>query len=118
MNNANATLRAAGAGPPDDPWYWTVERVVKELCTPDRVWEPEPDGYFRQLPASIDLERRLRDKGINGEALLCDMTDQFMREDLGLVAVAWMDFVRTAIESLRRRSVRYIEYQLAELDAL
>jgi hypothetical protein len=110
LDTTHATLIAAGMNGLDDPWYWSVDRVVKELCTPDRSWEPL--DYLKELPASVNLESKLRDEGISGYVFLCDITDQFMKEDLGLTKLAWRSFVRTAVGSLRIRSVRYMEYAL------
>ena len=94
----------------DDPWDWSTDRVVKELCTPDRSWQPR--GTLTILPTAIDLETKLRDEGIDGCLLLCDVTDDFMKQDLGLTKLAWRVFVKGAFEQLRNRSDKYKQYML------
>jgi hypothetical protein len=94
----------------DDPWDWSTDRVVKELCTADRSWQPR--GTLAVLPTAIDLETKLRDEGIDGCLLLCDVTDEFMKQDLGLTKLAWRVFVKGAFEQLRIRSDKYKQYML------
>ena len=96
----------------DDPWDWSIERVVKELCTADRSWRPR--GTLTALPSMIDLDTNLRDEGIDGCILLCDITEDFMKQDLGLTKLAWRVFVRGAFEQLRIRSEKYKQHILTQ----
>jgi hypothetical protein len=89
----------------DDPWHWSVDRVVQEFCTNRRSWElraastPQPDPVF--------LENVLRDSEVSGDVLLLDINDKTMREDLKITKIGWRSFVRYGIEQLRSRSPKY-----------
>ena len=93
----------------DDPWDWPIDRVVKELCTADRSWNPR--GSLRALPTTLDLETKLRDEGIDGCILMCDVTEEYMKQDLGLTKLAWRVFVKGALEQLRVGSQKYAIFQ-------
>ena len=96
----------------DDPWYWPIDRVVQELCTLHRSWQPR--ATLKELPAaiSIRLEDSLRDEEVDGCMLLADVTTEVMKNDLGLTKLAWRAFVMGAIEILRKRSAQYQQYKL------
>lgn len=96
----------------DDPWDWSIDRVVKELCTSDRSWQPR--GLLSQLPALVDLESKIRHEEIGGCILLCDISEEYMKGDLGLTKIAWRVFVRSALETLRLRSPKYMEYAVQQ----
>lgn len=88
----------------DDPWDWSVDRVVQELCTPNRSWEPGPPTPMP--PDPIKFEEALREQEISGAVLLVDVNDDVLRLDFGL-KVARRRFVKSGIDILRLRSARY-----------
>ena len=96
----------------DDPWYWSTDRVVQELCTPQRSWQPR--ATLKDLPASvsIELENKLREEEVDGCMLLADVTPEVMKDDLDLKKLAWRVFVVGAIEIFRKRSAHYQQYRL------
>ncbi|TAQ85177.1 hypothetical protein B7494_g6506 [Chlorociboria aeruginascens] len=89
----------------DDPFHWTVDRVVKELCTNERSWQPRTDS--NRAPNSERLAIALKEQEVCGSVLLNDVDDRVMREDLELTVLGWRSFVRGAIQILRSRSVEY-----------
>jgi hypothetical protein len=95
----------------DDPWYWSTDRVVQELCTPQRSWQPR--ATLKDLPASVSigLENKLREEEVDGCMLLADVTHEVMKDDLDLKKLAWRVFVVGAIEIFRKRSAHYQQYR-------
>ena len=93
---------ATAANNTDDPWYWSVDRVVQELCV-----NSTQNVTTRPGPLSRDpYEAVIRDNEIDGEALL--MTDkQELKDGLGIVKHGPRMKVWNVIESLRRRSTNY-----------
>ena len=89
----------------DDPWDWSIERVVRELCTPTRSWQPRTASMLIPDPAA--LERVLREHEVNGNVLLIDVDDNVMRQDFGLKVLGRRAFIRGAIEDLRAMSAKY-----------
>jgi hypothetical protein len=61
----------------EDPHGWDIDRVVQELCTPQRSWEPR--ASMKALPAikSTELETKLREEGVDGCILLIDVSVSF-----------------------------------------
>ncbi|KAH8815625.1 hypothetical protein F5884DRAFT_747161 [Xylogone sp. PMI_703] len=90
---------------PDDPWNWDVDRVVKELCTLDRSWQPMSAGMKLSDPES--LEQALREQEVYGTVLLTSVDERSLKEDLGLKILGRKFFVQNAIEELRSKSSEY-----------
>ncbi|RFU25247.1 hypothetical protein B7463_g11090, partial [Scytalidium lignicola] len=89
----------------DDPWNWDVDRVVKELCTLDRSWQPL--SAVMKLSDPESLERALREQEVYGTVLLTSVDERSLREDLGLKILGRRVFVKNAIEELRLKSAEY-----------
>lgn len=89
----------------DDPWDWSIDRVVQELCTPNRSWQPRTPSMLIPDPAA--LERVLRDHEVNGNVLLIDVDDNVMRQDFGLKVLGRRAFIRGAIDEMRVKSAKY-----------
>jgi hypothetical protein len=62
----------------DDPWHWSIDRVVQELCTRQRTWEPR--ATLKDLPAdaSFELENKIREEEVDGCMLLADVTVSYL----------------------------------------
>lgn len=91
----------------NEPFDWDVDRVVKELCTPDRTWDaPAP----HKLPDPERLAFQLRDLGIDGETLLT-YADEYswptFWETLGIKKLAHHLSIGKAIKHFRERSAKY-----------
>lgn len=91
----------------DDPWLWSADRVFKELCTPDRTWEPTTE--IKALPNPEEFGKALLDEEVTGEALLQHVSDSDLK-DLGLKKLGHRSFIRSAIGYLRSQSPRYIAH--------
>jgi len=110
MTPATASLSTmATSGDGSDPWDWDVDKVVRELCTSDRSWQPRSAGPTLSNPSS--LEQALRHHEVSGCVLLEHVDDNVMKDDLGLTVLGRRAFVRSAIIELRRRSAQYQAYQ-------
>ncbi|RDL40634.1 uncharacterized protein BP5553_00613 [Venustampulla echinocandica] len=88
----------------DDPWDWSIDRVVQELCTDNRTWQPRAAPTSRPDPTL--LEKALREQEVTGPILLVEVDEMVMRNDFGIV-LGRRPFLRNAIVELRRRSVQY-----------
>lgn len=90
----------------DDPWTWSVERVVQELCTANRSWQP------RTTTASVHdptlLESVLREHEITGSVLLLDVDRDVLR-DFGINKLGRISYLLGAIKELRLKSALYQE---------
>ncbi len=91
-----------------DPWDWSVDRVVTEICTQNRSWR---SAYRMPDFDTSSLEQALRRNNVNGCVLLQDVDETVMKEELGLTLLGPRGFFRDAIATLRRLSVQYQAYQ-------
>ncbi|KAI1318484.1 hypothetical protein F5Y16DRAFT_391869 [Xylariaceae sp. FL0255] len=67
----------------DDPFNWDVDRVVRELCSPDHpAWIPMP-----QLPPPEQLEACLREQGVDGYTLLTYPNESELHDSLGITTL-------------------------------
>lgn len=89
---------------PDDPWHWSVDRVVQELCTAHRSWQLPPSTSSPQVS---DLESVLREQGVTGSILLLDIDDNTLRNDFKFKTLSQRAFIRRAVEELRLHSAQY-----------
>ncbi|KAH6682071.1 hypothetical protein B0J14DRAFT_695530 [Halenospora varia] len=94
--------------PIDDPWDWCLDRVVQELCTENRTWQPRSKATLQ--PDPIFLEQALREQEITGDALLQHVSDDFMKSDMNIKALGRRMFVHSAIAELRSMSPQYQTY--------
>jgi hypothetical protein len=88
----------------DDPWHWSIDRVVQELCTPDRSWQLPPSTT---VPDMSEFANILRQQGVNGNILLLEVDDNALRNDFNFKTLSQRAFVRRAIEELRMMSAQY-----------
>jgi septum formation topological specificity factor MinE len=91
-----------------DPWDWSVDRVVTEICTRNRSWR---SAYRMPDFDTFSLEQALRRNNVNGCVLLQDVDETVMKEELGLTLLGPRGFFRDAIATLRRLSAQYQAYQ-------
>ncbi|KAK4157887.1 hypothetical protein C8A00DRAFT_11284 [Chaetomidium leptoderma] len=98
-----------------DPFLWDEDRVVQELCTPNRSWKAP---LAKRLPDPAALEARLRDCGVDGESLLT-YEDEFDFDKLwgylGVKKLPHQLSLKEAITQFRRRSSRYREWKTQQL---
>ncbi|KAI9645832.1 hypothetical protein NHQ30_005267 [Ciborinia camelliae] len=96
----------------DDPWGWSIDRVVQEFCTDKRSWELR--AASSRIPNPVYLETIIRDNEITGDVLLLDLDEKTMREDLQISKLGWRSFIRYGIEQLRQRSPKYKDWYTKE----
>lgn len=88
---------------PSDPWKWTTDDVVEQLCLPNMLLEARPTSH---LPNSAMLEQILRSNEIDGPTLLVDVDQAFLKEQ-GITKLGEISALRYIITVLRRRSLGY-----------
>lgn len=88
----------------DDPWHWSIDRVVQELCTPHRSWQPPPSTT---IPDFTEFANVLRQHEVTGSIFLLDIDDDVLRNDFNFKTLSKRAFIRRAIEELRLRSAQY-----------
>lgn len=89
-----------------DPWNWSVDRVVQELCTSNRTWQPQsPAMPLVSNPES--LETILRDQEVTGSVLLKEINMSVLKDDFGIKALGRRSFIMSAIDQLRTKSLIY-----------
>ncbi|KAJ9137744.1 hypothetical protein NKR23_g8996 [Pleurostoma richardsiae] len=90
----------------DDPFFWDVERVVRELCSGDTISEP------------ARLAEQLHFHEIDGEDLLiyADVLDSTnaLPNELGLTEQSDRARVQVAIARLQARSPRYRSWKKSQ----
>lgn len=91
----------------EDPWDWSIDRVVQELCTPNRSWHPPTST---STPDLTKLASVLREQEVNGSVFLLDIDDDVLRKDFDIKTLGQKAFVRRAIEELRSKSAHYQAY--------
>ncbi|KAI0114866.1 hypothetical protein F4814DRAFT_439957 [Daldinia grandis] len=93
----------------DDPWDWDVDRVVQELCSPNRSWDP-PTPTPLQFPPPEKLEPLLREHGVDGHTLLTyDRAE--LCHDLRIRIVKHKSILKHVISSFQSRSKQYRLYR-------
>src|SRR5437868_6120295 len=90
-----------------DPFLWDEDRVVRELCTENRSWEAPPSD---RLPDPATFEVKLRERGVDGAALLTYADEFSLNELLKLLEVTKLPHrssLKHAITRLQARSPGY-----------
>ena len=94
-----------------DPWDWSVDDVVGNLCHHSGyLWADRPNS------ASLDkakLEAILREHEINGSCLLTDVDVSTLKDDLGIKAVGQRSMLLHAIKKLQDQSFKWRTQQAA-----
>lgn len=89
-----------------DPWDWDVDRVVQELCTPNRIWKP-PSPAMLMVSDPISLEAVLREQEVNGSVILGEVNMNVLKDDFGIKALGRRSFIMSAVDQFRTRSLKY-----------
>jgi hypothetical protein len=89
----------------DDPWFWDVDRVVRELCTDQRSWVPKT--VSPRMPDPVPLERALREQEIDGSTLLTEIDESDLKDEFGLKIRGSRATIKHAIGELRYISPQY-----------
>ena len=89
----------------EDPWYWTVDRVIRELCTDDRTWTPQTQTHSKPDPAR--LERNLREQEVTGSTLLNHVNDELLKSEFEVKILGQRSYLLGAIDELRSKSIKF-----------
>lgn len=87
-----------------DPWDWTVDQVVTNLCHESDLWADWPTA---RRPDSSRFEQAIRREGVDGATLLNGVDAAVLKEELGVRALSERVAVTYVLEILRNGSVRY-----------
>ena len=106
---ANSALSiAVGDG---DPWDWTVEDVVNELCGPAgalRIINPQ---YF---PEPTNFGRLIRENELWGAMILTQVNHACLKDDMGIKSIGQRGAIMHTISYLRSKSAKYRGYVQVE----
>lgn len=103
----------------DDPWDWPIERVIREFCSSSRTWT-SPPGSMNLLPDTKAFAQQLSSHEIDGTTLLIAVTDQFIKEEMGIalprfkLAYKIRFTITFAIDQFKKRSPQYQAYMRAK----
>ena len=95
-----------------DPWTWTVEQVVHNLCDLSDLWS---DRQNSKRPNSALLKQRLIEQQIDGATLIDHVDRKTLKEELGINALGEVASILYAIDKLKDLSPRYVETQAQNL---
>lgn len=95
-----------------DPWTWTVEQVVYNLCDSADLWS---DRLNSKLPNAALFRQKLIEQEIDGATLIEHVDKKALKEDLGVSALGEVASILYAIEKLKDLSPRYVEQQAQRL---
>ncbi|KAI2639781.1 P-loop containing nucleoside triphosphate hydrolase protein [Hypomontagnella submonticulosa] len=96
----------------DEPWDWNVDRVVQELCSLERSWEPPSAQNGLCFPNTLEIS--LREQEVDGHTLLTyDHID--LCRGLGLKILKHKATLNHAIGQFRSRSQRYRLYKKRDI---
>lgn len=95
-----------------DPWDWTVDEVVANLCGQIHPLLASRDP--RSLPDAVYLETALREHGVDGFTLLVDLDHASLRDDLGIRILGPRGTIVQLIKKFRRQSRKYLDHLYEE----
>ncbi|KUJ12737.1 uncharacterized protein LY89DRAFT_737655 [Mollisia scopiformis] len=98
-------LGIMASGSVGDPWDWSVDRIVQELCNPEkRSWTPRSRNLTVGDP--VLMERIIREQEVDGSTLLTNVNHDFL-EKHGVKALGRRVFVLDAVDKFRQLSAEY-----------
>ena len=101
------SIEPAPSGP-EDPWNWTVDQVVDAGCYQKASLLAGIDTSELVLTDPKAFERKLRENSVKGLTFLKDVDHASLRDDLCMTSLGDRSSVIHLIQTLRRRSPKYI----------
>ncbi|KAL9106614.1 MAG: hypothetical protein Q9227_008397 [Pyrenula ochraceoflavens] len=98
-----------------DPYDWSVEKVIAELCHNPQF--PGSTGRSLQRPNPTVFEAKLRENDINGEVLLDHVDKDVIKNHLGVSSFGQIIAVEWAITHLRNESAQWSKKRTAAVDS-
>ncbi|ERS97187.1 hypothetical protein HMPREF1624_06518 [Sporothrix schenckii ATCC 58251] len=107
----------SGSGGNIDPFEWSNERLIQELCTSNRSWSAPPP---KRWPDPEFLAAKLEEHDLDGQLLLC--YEDYMGPggfeslcaDLGIAKIPHKLSLRVAIRSFQRKSPGYAAWKASQ----
>lgn len=96
----------------EDPWDWDVDQVVQALCYRSSPLLC-PEDFPKEFLEPTELESILRRNSIGGLALLTDVNNATMREDLEIKQFGHRCTITHLIRLLRRHSAKWLAHHHA-----
>lgn len=105
-----ALVRSIESNPsgPEDPWNWTVDQVVDAVCYQKGSLLAGIDTSELVLTNPQAFEQKLRENSVKGLTFLKEVDHASLRDDLCMTSLGDRSSVIHLIQTLRRRSARYI----------
>lgn len=101
------SIEPAPSGP-EDPWNWTVDQVVDAVCYQKGSLLAGIDTFELVLTDPKAFERKLRENSVKGLTFLKEVDHASLRDDLCMTSLGDRSSVIHLIQTLRRRSPKYI----------
>ena len=95
-----------------DPWDWTVDEVVANLCGQIHPLLASRDP--RSLPDVVFLETALHEHGVDGYTLLVDLDHASLRDDLRIRTLGPRGTIVQLIKKFRQQSRKYLDHLYEE----
>ena len=92
-----------------DPWEWSVDDVVTNLCNSRQLWANRPNT---NLPQPATLEETIRENELDGSSLLSDVSLETLKTDFGIKPFSHRSALIYAIDKLRNESQGYRSHQV------
>ena len=99
------------SSPTQDPWDWSIDQVIVALTDPGSSLLTSNPAL--SLPDASDFADILRKDGTNGLALLCEMKENSLRDELGIKSRGHRASINHLIRILQDRSAQYQQYIVA-----
>ncbi|KAH7074412.1 hypothetical protein BKA63DRAFT_443397 [Paraphoma chrysanthemicola] len=93
----------------NDPWSWTVNDLIAELCRSDVVYKAT-NCAAEDFPDFAALENELRDQEITGATFLSALDTSTIRSELKIQSLGQRLALIAVIEQLRSRSKGYKQH--------
>jgi hypothetical protein len=101
----------------DDPWQWSVEEVIAQLCHRNTLFVAAGQG-LHNTPNPAMFEANLRARRIDGATLLTQVTNTALHERLGILLPSHRQAILAVINTLRARSTKYKQSATAGVQSL
>ena len=95
-----------------DPWQWSVEDVVNNLCYSSSLWSDLPNASF---PDSSTLQVSLRENDVNGSTLLTELDHQVLKDEFQIKSLGQRSTVLFVVAKLRGQSTLWQQHESAKV---
>ncbi|KAF2028977.1 hypothetical protein EK21DRAFT_29404, partial [Setomelanomma holmii] len=93
----------------DDPWSWTVNDLIAELCHSKQLYQAA-NVTAENTPDGVTLEDQLREQHVTGATFLSAVNSNTIRTELGIPNLGQRLALVSVIKLLRGRSNGYTQH--------